>query len=226
MSKKLDCSTEQIVMTKFAWVALGMLTAGIGGAAATWASMNFFTDLQPQQDGEFRSLTSLGGVFAGFCGGVVSLGRGSKRGRDEILNGLAALFLGVVGTGVINPGLLFSPLLLVVAPLQGLAALLGGFATIAALWAILWMAGIRDDTVVQNARTNGVASPLKISGLIALALSLVLPCLTDAIAVQVIGAVAFYLGILLFGIAMLQDVMARRSNQPMQRTRHEIGRDG
>ena len=132
-------------MTKFAWVTLGMLTAGIGGAVATWGSMHWmYRDLQPQLPEVLRSLTALGGVLAGICGGIASLGRGNERDRIEFLAGLAPLAFGVVGAGFINPGLLFCPFIFVIAPLQGLAALLGGFATVGILWAILWMAGVRD----------------------------------------------------------------------------------
>lgn len=60
--------------------------------------------------------------------------------------GLAAIGIGLGLVAVINPGFLFSPFLLVIAPLQGLAALVGGFVMVAALWTVLRMARIRDVT--------------------------------------------------------------------------------
>jgi len=132
---------------KFAWVTLGMLAAGIGGAVATAASISVLNDLEPHPvypDYFVRSLTAAGGVLAGLCGGIASLSRGYVRDRVELLTGLVPLAIGVVGVGVINSGLLFCPFILVIAPLQGLAALLGGFATVGTLWAILWMARVRD----------------------------------------------------------------------------------
>lgn len=132
-------------MPTFAWVALGMLTAGIGGAAAVWASMALmYLGVEPQPPEVLRNLAALGGVAAAMCGGLASLGRGTNRNRADLLTGLAVLVLGGVAAGIVNPGFLFSPFLLIVAPLQGLAALLGGFVALAALWAVLWVAGIRD----------------------------------------------------------------------------------
>ena len=145
-------------MPKFAWVTLGMLAAGIGGAVATAASISVLNDLGPQPvypDYFVRSLTAGGGVFAGLCGGIASLGRVYARERIELFTGLVPLALGVVGVGFINSGLLFCPFILVIAPLQGLAALLGGFATVGTLWAILWMAGVRDR---MNPRTVDIGA--------------------------------------------------------------------
>jgi hypothetical protein len=174
-------STGKLNMTKFAWVAVGMLVAGLGGAAATWGSMCLMhLDLQQQPDDVYRSLTAAGGVFAGLCGGVVSIGRGNTRDRTGVLAGVAALALGIIGTAVINAGLLFAPFVLVVAPLQGLAALLGGLAAVAALWACLWFAGIREDA----APTGSPGSPLGTAGLVLFALSLILPLITDVFAVD------------------------------------------
>jgi hypothetical protein len=59
-----------------------MLTAGIGGAVATWGSMCWmYLDLQPQPPEVLGSLIALGGVLAGLCGGIASLGRGHERDR-------------------------------------------------------------------------------------------------------------------------------------------------
>ena len=132
-------------MPTFALVALSMLLAGIGGAIATLGSMYWmYRGLEPQPDEVLRSLTALGGVFAGVCGGLASIVQRHKANHNDFKSGLAAIGLGLGVVTVINPGFLFSPFLLVVAPLQGLAALVGGFVMVVALWTVLWMAGIRD----------------------------------------------------------------------------------
>jgi len=134
-------------MSTFALVALSMLLAGIGGALATWGSMYcMYGGLESQPAVVVRSLTALGGVFAGFCGGLASILLWHKANRKDLRLGLAAIGLGLGLVAVINPGFLFSPFLLVIAPLQGLAALVGGFVMVAALWTVLRMAGIRDVT--------------------------------------------------------------------------------
>lgn len=134
-------------MRTFALVALGMVTAGIAGAAAVWASMALMEiDVEPQPPEVLRSLSAVGGVLAGVCGGLASIVRWGRRSRDDLFTGFAALALGIVGVAVINPGLIFAPLFLLMAPLQGLAALLGGLLALAALWGVLWVAGVRDAT--------------------------------------------------------------------------------
>ena len=222
-------------MTKFAWVTLGMLTAGIGGAVATGASMSVFKDLEPQPDVVVGSLTALGGVFAGLCGGIASLGRGHERDRIEFLTGLAPLAFGVVGAGFINPGLLFCPFILVIAPLQGLAALLGGFATVGILWAILWMAGVRDrihplpvDVGPADPGTYNPIALLKKLGCGSVLLGCVLPLLAffgNSPVISWISLAAVSVGVLVCAGAFFADVSETLSNQAMQRVRNTIGPD-
>jgi hypothetical protein len=132
-------------MPTFVFVALSMLLAGVGGALATWGSMSLmYRGLEPQPAEVLRSLTALGGVFAGVCGGLASIYRGHQANHKDFTSGLATIGLGLGVIAVINPGFLFSPFLLVLAPLQGLSALVGGFVMVAALWAVLRMTGIRD----------------------------------------------------------------------------------
>lgn len=143
-------------MRTFALVALGMVTAGIAGATAAGASMALmYLNVEPQPPEVLRSLGALGGVLAGVCGGLASIARWGSRSREDRLTGLATLALGVVGAGVINPGLAFAPFLILIAPVQGLAALLGGLLALAALWGVLWAAGVRD---TADARQLGPAA--------------------------------------------------------------------
>jgi hypothetical protein len=143
-------------MPTFAFVALSMLLAGIGGALATWGSIYWmYSGLEPQPAEVLRSLTALGGVFAGFCGGLASIYRGHKANLKDFKGGLATIGLGLGVIAVINPGFLFSPFLLVIAPVQGLSALVGGFVTVASLWAVLRMAGIRDGTNLKTFSVGG-----------------------------------------------------------------------
>ena len=143
-------------MPTFALVVLSLLLAGIGGALATWGSMCWmYRGLEPQPAEVLRSLTALGGVFAGFCGGLASIVLRYKANHKNVKSGLAAIGLGLGVVAVINPGFLFSPFLLVIAPLQGLAALMGGFVMVAALWAALRMAGIRDATNLTTVAVIG-----------------------------------------------------------------------
>lgn len=143
-------------MPTFALVALSLLLAGIGGALATWGSMYWtYRGLEPQPAEVLRSLSALGGVFAGFSGGLASMALRHKANHEDLKSGLAAIGLGLGVVAVINPGFLFSPFLLVIAPLQGLAALVGGFVMVAALWAVLRMAGIRDVTNLTTVAAIG-----------------------------------------------------------------------
>lgn len=143
-------------MRTFALVAIGMVTAGIAGAAAVWASMALMDlDLEPQPPQVLRSLSAAGGVLAGMCGGLASIFRWGGRSRDARLTGLATLALGGVGVAVIHPGLVLAPFFLLIAPVQWLAALLGGLSALAVLWGVLWVAGVRDPT---DARQLGQAA--------------------------------------------------------------------
>ena len=143
-------------MPTFAFVALSMLLAGIGGALATWGSMYWMDrGLKPQPPEVLRSLSALGGVFAGFLGGLASIYRGHKANHKDFKDGLATIGLGLGVIAIINPGFLFSPFILVVAPLQGLSALVGGFVMVAALWAVVRMAGIRDGTNLETFSAGG-----------------------------------------------------------------------
>jgi hypothetical protein len=200
-------------MPTYTWVAIDMLAAGLGGASATWGSM-FLMDrgLEPQAPDAIRSLTALGGVLAGLCGGIASIGRGKTSNREEFFGGLAVLGLGLGLLLVINPGYLFSPLLLVVAPLQGLAALLGGLAAVAALWTALRFAGIRNDSDLAIPFRGAAPTPLSKVGLIAIVISFVLPLLPylkDSPEINVLSAFLFLGGLLLFGAALLLDGATR-----------------
>lgn len=193
-------------MPTYAWVAIGMLTAGIGGALATWGSM-FLMDrgVEPQSPDVLRNLAALGGVLAGLCGGIASIGRGHTADRKDFLGGLAALGLGLGVFAIINPAHLFSPFLLVVAPLQGLAALLGGFAALAALWIVLSLAGIRNDPDRAMPSRGAMPTPLSKVGLIAMAISFVLPLLPylkDSLEINVLSGLLFLGGIVLCGTSV------------------------
>ncbi len=202
-------STGALDMPTYAWVAIGMLTAGIGGALATWGSMFLMyrglEGLEPQSPDVLRNLAALGGVLAGLCGGIASIGRGRTANRKEVLGGLAAIGLPLGVFAIINPALLFSPFLLVIAPLQGLAALLGGFAALAALWIVLSLAGIRNKSDLAIPFGGAVPTPLSKFGLIAIAISFVLPLLPylkDSLEINVLSGFLFLGGILLWGTSL------------------------
>ena len=199
-------STGEVDMRTYAWVAIGMLTAGLGGALATWGSMVLMDrGVEPQSQEVLGNLTALGGVLAGLCGGIASIGRGQTANRKEFLGGLAAIGLGLGLVAVINPAYLFSPFLLVVAPLQGLAALLGGLAALAALWTVLRFAGIRNDSDLAMPFRGSMPTPLSKVGLSAIALSFVLPMLPylkDSLEISVLSEFLFQGGLLLYGAAL------------------------
>ena len=216
-------------MPAYAWVVINILAAAIGGATATWASMSVFNDLEPQPDVAIRSLTSLGGVFAGLCGGLASIGRIKNGTRDDLFTGVATLVLGLVGVSVINPGYLFSPLLLLRAPLQGMAALVGGLAAIAVLWGSMRLAGIRNDSHLANAGNGSLIAPLKKLGCGSVLFGFVLPLLAflgDSPVISWISLAALSLGVLVYAGAFFADVWETLSNQAMQRTRDEAERRG
>ena len=194
-------------MPTYTWVAIGMLTAGLGGALATWASMLLMNHgLEPQAPDVIGNLTALGGVLAGICGGIASIGRGKTANRKESLGGLAAIGLALGLLVVINPAYLSSPFLLVVAPLQGLAALLGGLAAVAALWTALRFAGIRNDSDRAIPFRGAAPTPLSKVGLIAIAISFVLPVLPylkDSLVINALSALLFVPGILLYGASIV-----------------------
>lgn len=198
-------------MPTYAWVAIGMLTAGIGGALATWASMFvMYRGLEPQPPEVLGNLTALGGVFAGICGGLASLSRGQKANHKDFKGGLAAIGLGLGVIAVINFGFLLSPFLLVVAPLQGLAALLGGFAALSVLWVALSLAGIRDESDLAIPFSGSAPTPLSKIGLIAIALGCVLPLFPyfkDWL--EIISTLLFMGGLLLYSLARLARVASR-----------------
>lgn len=194
-------------MPTYAWVAIGMLISGIGGAVATWGSLCLmYRGLPPQPAEVVGNLTALGGVFAGLCGGITSMVRGSTDDRQSLLVSFAALGLGIGVPAAINPAFLFSPFLLVIAPLQGLAAMLGGLATLAVSRAVLRRAGVRDHS--ERTRSSGAtgSSPLRNIGLLAMALGLFvpfIPSLKDVPEIHTLGHALFYGGILLVGVAFV-----------------------
>jgi hypothetical protein len=194
-------------MPTYTWVAIGMLTAGLGGALATWGSMFLMNHgSEPQSPDVIENLVALGGVLAGLCGGIASIGRGKTANRKEILGGLAASGLGLGLLTVINPAYLLSPFLLVSAPLQGLAALLGGLAAVAALWTALGFAEIRDDSDLSIPFRGSAPTPHSKVGLSFIAISFVLPMLPylkDSLEINVLSALLFLGGLLLYGAALL-----------------------
>ena len=162
--------------------------------------------LEPQAPDVIENLVALGGVLAGLCGGIASIGRGKTANRKESLGGLAAIGLGLGLFVVINPAYLFSPVLLVVAPLQGFAALLGGLAAVAALWAALRFAGIRNDSDLAIPFGGAAPTPLNKVGLIAIAISFglpLLPYLKDSTVINALSALLFLPGILLYAGSLL-----------------------
>jgi len=216
-------------MKTFAWVATNILAAAIGGATATWASMSVFNDFEPQPDVVIRSMTSLGGVFAGLCGGIASIGRINNRARDDLSTGVATLVLGLVGVSVMNPGYLFSPLLLLLAPLQGIAALVGGCAAVAVLWGGIRLSGVGNESRLANAGNGNLIAPLKKLGCGSVLFGSVLPLLaflSDSPAIQWLSLGALFLGVLVYAAAFFTDVWVTLSNRAMQRTRDTIERCG
>lgn len=193
-------------MPTYAWVAIGMLTAAVGGALATWGSMFLmYRGLEPQSPDVIGNLAALGGVLAGLCGGIASIGRGRTANRKDILGGLAAIGLGLGLIAVINPAYLYSPFLLVFAPLQGLAALFGGLAAVAALWTALRFAGIRNDSDLATPFRGSAPTPLSKVGLSAIAIGFVLPMLPylkDSLEIDVFSSLLFQGGLLLYGASL------------------------
>jgi hypothetical protein len=197
-------------MQTYAWIALGMLAAGIGGALATWGSMVFLDHgLEPEPPGVLTNIAVLGGVLAALCGGIASIGRGKKADRKKVMGNYGAIGLALVlglfavTTLTIIPA---SLILLIRAPLQGLAALLGGFTSLAALWAALRLAGIRNESDLAMPFRGAVATPLGKAGVIALAISFVLPLLPylkDSPEGIALSSVVFLGGILLCGASFV-----------------------
>ena len=216
-------------MPTFAWVATNILSAALGGAVATWVSISIFNDAEPQTDVVIRNLTSLGAVLAGLCGGLAGIGRITSGSRDDLLTGVATLFLVLIGLSVINPGYLFSPLLLFRAPLQGIASLAGGFAAIAVLWTGTSLVATRNESRPANARSGNLIAPLKKLGCGVAVVGCLLPMLAilgDSPAVAWIGSVAVSVGVLVYAASFVADVWVTLSNKAMQRTRDKAGTDG
>ena len=126
-------------MPTYKWVAIGMLTAGIGGALASWGSMVWvYRGLEEQSPGVLANLclAAFGGVVAALCGGVVSIGRGQKADRKEMMGDRAAIGLGLglgvfaVITHTIIPALLVLLILATGLAAMLLVALLGGLAAL------------------------------------------------------------------------------------------------
>ena len=200
-------------MPTYKWVAIGMLAAGLGGALATRGSMVLmYRGVEPQSQEVLGNLVALGGVLAGLCGGIASIGRGQTANRKEVLGGWAAIGLGLGVLAVINPAYLLSPVLLVVAPLQGLAALLGGLVAVAALWSVLRCAEIRNESDLATPFRGFAPTPLSKVGLIAIGIGFVLPALPylkDSLEMNVLSVVLFQGGLLLYGASFLRRVASR-----------------
>ena len=202
-------------MPTYKWVAIGMLTAGIGGALATWGSMVWvYRGFEEQSPGVLANLAlaAFGGVVAALCGGVASIGRGQKADRKEMMGDRAAIGLGLglgvfaVITHTIIPALLVLLILATGLALMLLVALLGGLAALAALWTVLRLAGIRNESDLVMPFKGAVATPLSKAGVIAFAFSFVLsllPYIKDSPEGIALSGLLFLGGVLLCGASFL-----------------------
>lgn len=191
-------------MPTYAWIASGMLAAGIGGALATWGSMVLMSQgLEPEPPEALANLAILGGVFAALCGGIASIGRGHKADPKQGMGDSRVIGLGLgVFTATALTMISGFALLFIRAPLQGLAAPLGGLTSLAALWAVLRLAGIRNESDLGMPFRGAVATPLSKAGVIALAISFVLPVLPylkDSPEGIALSGIVFLGGVLLCG---------------------------
>lgn len=205
-------------MPTYKWVAIGMLTAGIGGALASWGSMVWvYRGLEEQSPGVLANLclAAFGGVVAALCGGVASIGRGQKADRKEMMGDRAAIGLGLglgvfaVITHTIIPALLVLLILATGLAAMLLVALLGGLAALAALWTVLRLAGIRNESDLVMPFSGAVATPLtplSKAGVIAFAFSFVLsllPYIKDSPEGIALSGLLFLGGVLLCGASFL-----------------------
>ena len=185
-------------MPTYRWVLLGMLAAGIGGALATSGSMFWmYRGLEPQSPEVLANLAAIGGVLAALWGGIASIGRGQKADRKEMMGGWAAIGLRLGAFAVITLMIIPTLCLFILMPVQVLAALLGGLAALAALWTVLRLAGIRNESDLAMPFRGAVATPLSKAGVIALAISFVL-ALLPPVGIELSGWL-FWGGVLLCG---------------------------
>ena len=190
-------------MTTYRWVLHGMLAAGIGGALATSGSMFWmYRGLEPQSPEVLANLAAIGGVLAALWGGIASIGRGQKADRKEMMGGWAAIGLRLGAFAVITLMIIPTLCLFILMPVQVLAALLGGLAALAALWTVLRLAGIRNESDLAMPFRGAVATPLSKAGVIALAISFVLallPYIKDSPVGIALSGWLFWGGVLLCG---------------------------
>ena len=119
------------VVTNFAWVLAGATAAGAGGAVANWAVYNWVFYEAPGYNPSFG--VAGGAVYAALAGGLLSFGRSGPVGTvGQLLHAaFATAFAGLmIPTCCILVGV-------------WLPALGGGLLALAALWATLWLCGVR-----------------------------------------------------------------------------------
>ena len=120
------------IVTNFAWVLAGATAAGAGGAAANWAvdKWVFYGASEPYN---LSFAVAGGAVYAALAGGLLSFGRSGPVGTaGQLLHAaFATAFAGLmIPTFCILVGV-------------WLPALGGGMPALAALWATLWLCGVR-----------------------------------------------------------------------------------
>ena len=141
-------------MSKYGWVALGMLTSAFGGASGVWIALVSINQIDNQSAEATSNLIGYGGVFAALVGGVVSLSRGRTRERQPWLRSLLALVCGLgIGATVSPSGTLLAvnPLCLLLLIGVWPFALLGGLSMLGLIWAILWAVGVALNRADQKA---------------------------------------------------------------------------
>ena len=120
------------IVTNFAWVLAGATAAGAGGAVANWAVYKWV--FYYEAPGYNLSFVVAGGaVYAALAGGLLSFGRSGPVGTaGQLLHAaFATEFAGLmIPTFCILVGV-------------WLPALGGGLPALAALWATLWLCGVR-----------------------------------------------------------------------------------
>lgn len=151
-------------MSKYAWVALGMLVTAIGGSAGTWIATKYVFAADLNQPSEaITNLIGYGGVFSALLGGVISLALGRAGERNDRLLGLITFACGLAIAAAISPtGILMAlnPLSLMILLGVWPFALLGGSVMFALLWVSVWAMG-RKRTDVPNIKA---VNPSGVSG--------------------------------------------------------------
>ena len=144
-------------MTKYAWVALGMLVTAIGGSAGTWIALEYVFGADQNQPTEvITNLIGYGGVFSALLGGVVSLTLGPAGERNGRLLGIITFGCGLAIATAISPTgtlMALNPLSLIILLGVWPFALLGGSVMFALLCVSVWAMG-RKRTDVPNKVVN------------------------------------------------------------------------